>query len=238
MPVPAGPMPNVTVERRIASTYSFCVTVFGAIFLPRCRQTTASKTSRTSWPASSVPSTASTVWPPIWWPPSTSSTSSSITARAFSTWRSSPSRVSWLPRRRTVHSRRSRSASSTPSLIPASSAATAFETSSVCCMTASVGCLHGAEVVDAGGRLYGHFHAAAGHHDRQRRPAGDPAGAQRLVLRPPVGGRRLRARARDLRPDGRLARRPLRPQADLHARASSSSPSPRSPAGSPTTRSS
>ena len=85
-------------------------------------------------PASSVPSTASTVCEPIWWPPSTSSTSSSITARAFSTCWSSPSRVSWLPRRRTVQVRRSRRASSTPSEIPASSAATAFETSSVCCI--------------------------------------------------------------------------------------------------------
>ena len=37
------------------------MTVFGAIFLPRWRQTTSSKTSRTSWSASSVPSTASTV---------------------------------------------------------------------------------------------------------------------------------------------------------------------------------
>ena len=35
--------------------------VFGAIFFPRCLQTTASKTSRTSLPAASVPSTASTV---------------------------------------------------------------------------------------------------------------------------------------------------------------------------------
>src|SRR3954449_13354857 len=36
-PVPAGPIPNVTVERRIASTNCFCVTVFGAIFFPRRR---------------------------------------------------------------------------------------------------------------------------------------------------------------------------------------------------------
>ena len=35
LPVPAGPIPNVTVHARIASTYAFCVTVFGAIFLPR-----------------------------------------------------------------------------------------------------------------------------------------------------------------------------------------------------------
>jgi hypothetical protein len=35
LPVPAGPIPNVTVQARIASTYAFWVTVFGAIFLPR-----------------------------------------------------------------------------------------------------------------------------------------------------------------------------------------------------------
>ena len=39
--------------------------------------------------------------------------------------------------------------------------------------------------------------------------------ARRLVLRPPVGRRRLRAGARDLRPHRRLARRPLRPQAGV-----------------------
>ena len=44
LPVPAGPIPKVTVHLRIASTYCFWVTVLGAIFLPRCRQTTSSKT--------------------------------------------------------------------------------------------------------------------------------------------------------------------------------------------------
>ena len=70
--------------------------------------------------------TASTVSGPISWPPSTSSTSSSTTARASATRASSPSSVSWLPRRRIVQPSRSRSASSTPSPTPASSAATSF----------------------------------------------------------------------------------------------------------------
>src|SRR6266436_6732595 len=48
LPVPAGPIPNVNVEARMASTYRFCVTVFGVIRLPRCDQTTSSKMSRTS----------------------------------------------------------------------------------------------------------------------------------------------------------------------------------------------
>ena len=48
MPVPAGPIPKVTVHSRIASTYRFWPIVFGAIFLPRWRQTTSSKTSRMS----------------------------------------------------------------------------------------------------------------------------------------------------------------------------------------------
>src|SRR3954470_6783524 len=145
-------MPNVTVHLRIASTYAFWVTVFGAIFFPRCRQTTSSKTSRTSWSASSAPSTASTVCAPIWWPPSTSSTSSSMTSRAACTCASSPASVSWFPRSRTVHLRRSRRASRTPSsdpAIPASSAATSFETSRTSCIGASVGTLCG----DAGRAL-------------------------------------------------------------------------------------
>jgi hypothetical protein len=39
--------------------------VFGAIFVPRWRQTTSSKTSRMSSAWSSAPSTASTVFGPI-----------------------------------------------------------------------------------------------------------------------------------------------------------------------------
>ena len=46
LPVPAGPIPKVTVWLRIASTYCFWFTVFGAIRLPRWRQTTSSSASR------------------------------------------------------------------------------------------------------------------------------------------------------------------------------------------------
>src|SRR5919202_666484 len=115
------------------------MTVFGAIFLPRWRQTMSSKTSRMSSAWSSAPSTASTVFGPISCPPSTSSTSSSTTARASATAGSSPSIVSRLPRSRIVHRSRSRSASSTPSPMPASSAATSFDTSRTCCTALSVG---------------------------------------------------------------------------------------------------
>jgi len=88
---------------------------------------------------SSAPSTASTVLGPISCPASTSSTSSSTTARASATRVSSPSRVSWLPRRRMVQSRRSRSAPSTGSPTPASSAATSFEIERTSCKRNSVG---------------------------------------------------------------------------------------------------
>src|SRR6266571_4284852 len=115
------------------------MTVFGAIFLPRWRQTMSSKTSRTSSTWSSAPSTASTVDGPISCPPSTSSTSSSTTARASETFGSSPSIVSRLPRSRIVQSSLSRSESRTPSLTPASSAATSFGTSRTSCTPTSVG---------------------------------------------------------------------------------------------------
>ncbi len=91
-------MPKVTVHFRIDSTYCFWVTVFGAIFLPRWRQTTSSKSSRTSAPCSSTPRTVSTVPGPISWPPWMSSTISSSTARASATASSSPSSVTRLPR--------------------------------------------------------------------------------------------------------------------------------------------
>src|SRR5215210_476466 len=138
-PVPAGPIAKVTVWSRIASTYCFCMTVFGAIFLPRWRQTTSSNTSRMSSASSIARTTAPTVSGPISWPPSTSSTSSSTTARASETCVSSPSIVSTLPRSRIVHWRRSRSASRTPSPTPASSAATSFETGKVSCTRFSLG---------------------------------------------------------------------------------------------------
>src|SRR5215216_921355 len=133
LPVPAGPIANVTVWFRMASTYRFCVTVFGEIFLPRWRQTTSSKTSRMSSAWSIAASTASTVLGPISCPPSTSSASSSTTARACATLGSSPSMVRRLPRRRRVIRRRSRSASRTPSPTVASSAATSLETERTSC---------------------------------------------------------------------------------------------------------
>src|SRR4051812_22655747 len=88
---------------------------------------------------SSARTTAPTVSGPMSWPPSTSSTSSSTTARASVTWLSSPSSVSTLPRRRIVQCRRSRSASRTPSPTPASSAATSLETGSVSSTCVSLG---------------------------------------------------------------------------------------------------
>jgi hypothetical protein len=65
-------------------------------------------------------------------------------------------------------------------------------------------------------RLCRHFHAPAGHHDRQRRAAGHPEGAPHVLHRPAVGRRRLRADARDLHAERRLARRPAGPEAGLH----------------------
>src|SRR5829696_5349530 len=88
---------------------------------------------------SSARTTAPTVSGPISWPPSTSSTNSSTTARASVTSFSWPSRVSTLPRRRIVQCRRSRSASRTPSPTPASSAATSLETGSVSSTALSLG---------------------------------------------------------------------------------------------------
>src|SRR5919204_161781 len=64
----------------MASTYRFCVTVFGVICLPRWRQTTSPKTSWTLSAWSIALSTESTVVGPIAWPDSTSSTSSSATS--------------------------------------------------------------------------------------------------------------------------------------------------------------
>ena len=69
------------------------------------------------------------------------------------------------------------------------------------------------------------LHAAARHHDRERRAARHPDPARRLALRPAVGDRRLRAEPGRPAADRRLARRPLRPAPglrdrtrDLHAR--------------------
>ena len=49
------------------------------------------------------------------------------------------------------------------------------------------------QVVDAGRGLSRHVHAAARHHDRERRPAGHPAGPALQFLGPAVGGGRVRA---------------------------------------------
>src|SRR3954447_13803380 len=181
-------MPKVTVQRRIASTYCFCVTVFGAIFLPRWRHTTSSKTSRMSSAWSSAETTAPTVSGPISCPPSTSSTSSSTTARAAATFSSSPSIVSWFPRSRSVQWRRARSASRTPSPTPASSAATSFGTERVSCTGLSVGgtaawparaatgsgLQQAADVGDVAGRRGLHVHGHAEVEVLDRDPHGHP----------------------------------------------------------------
>src|SRR6266508_921440 len=133
LPVPAGPIANVIVHLRIASTYAFWLTVFGVICVPRWGQTTSSKTSRGSCAASIAARTASTVPGPIACPPSTSSTSSSMTTRASPTFVSSPSRVRRFPRSSSATPSRSRSAWRMPSSIVASSAATSFETDRTSC---------------------------------------------------------------------------------------------------------
>ncbi len=45
MPVPAGPIANVTVARRIASTNRFCPTVLGATDVPRAVRSVSPSTS-------------------------------------------------------------------------------------------------------------------------------------------------------------------------------------------------
>ena len=67
-------------------------------------------------------------------------------------------------------------------------------------------------------RLHGDVHAAARHHDRERRAALDRARPRRRPHRPAVGDRRLRAHARRAAADGRLARRPGRPPARVRDR--------------------
>ena len=138
MPVPAGPIPNVMVRCGSRRRRLLRDRLRGDLLPSVAPDDVVEHLADVRRP-SSAPSTASTVCAPIWWPPSTSSTSSSITSRASATCASSPSSVSWLPRRRIVHLRRSRSASSTPSPIAASSAATSFETSRVSCTVRSVG---------------------------------------------------------------------------------------------------
>ena len=91
------------MQPRIASTYRFCVTVFGAIFLPRCRQTTSSNTSRMSAAWSRRPRLHRSCPGRSGDRPRRASTSSSSTARASPTCSGAPSSVSLLPRRAMLH---------------------------------------------------------------------------------------------------------------------------------------
>ena len=131
MPVPAGPIPKVTVQlpdrvdvlllrHRLRRDLLAAMAPDDVARRPRgCPR---------AW--SSAPSTASTVDGPISCPPSTSSTSSSTTARASATLTSSPSIVSRLPRRRIVHSQPvAQRLEDAVADRRASSAATSFETS-------------------------------------------------------------------------------------------------------------
>ena len=124
-------IPNVTVESRIESTQRFCVTVFGAIFLPR-RQTTSSKTSRRSSAWSSAATTAPTVSGPDL-VPALHQLDELVDDRA----RGGDLLVLALDRQLVAaeaeRAGQTRSASSTPSPTPASSAATSLGTESVSC---------------------------------------------------------------------------------------------------------
>ena len=82
-------------------------------------------------------------------------------------------------------------------------------------------------LVDARRRLRRDVHAAARHHDRERRAAGHREGPGLVVLRSAVGRRRLRAVARRAAADRRVARRPPRPPPGLRRSASRSSRPPR-----------
>ena len=130
LPVPAGPMPNVIVSRRIASTYFFWLTERGDTRRLRWRQTTSSSTVAGDSRWSSTRATDSIVAGPMSWPRSTIAESSRTTVAASWTASASPSRVTTLPRRKTCASRCSSSVLRIESCEPASSAATSFETSS------------------------------------------------------------------------------------------------------------
>ena len=67
-------------------------------------------------------------------------------------------------------------------------------------------------------RLCGDGHAHAGHRGREHRAVRHRRRPQHGPLGPAVGRRRLHARARRRRADGRLARRPLRSSPALHHR--------------------
>ena len=66
-------------------------------------------------------------------------------------------------------------------------------------------------MVDPGRGVPGHLHAAAGHHDRERGPAGYPAGAAFEFLRPAVDCRRLCADPGGVPADGGQPGRHVRP---------------------------
>src|SRR5262245_17783548 len=136
LPVPAGPIPKVIVCRRIESTYFFWFTVFGAIRVLRCCQTTSSRISAGLSCLSSAPVTASIVPGAISWPCSIRSTSSPTTVSAVRTSPASPSSVRTLPRRKRSTSRWPSSVLRTASSEPASSAATVL--SMVSCLRAKL----------------------------------------------------------------------------------------------------
>ena len=107
LPVPAGPMPKVMVFLRMASTYSFWLTVRGPTWRPRCVQTTSPYTSEGLPDELMAMSMSDSTMPGlIGRPPRMTVSSSSIAARALSTASVSPSRMRTLPRRVSVQSRR------------------------------------------------------------------------------------------------------------------------------------
>src|SRR5215204_1190324 len=130
LPVPAGPMPNVIVSCRIASTYFFWLTERGATRRLRWRQTTSSSTVAGDSRWSSTRATDSIVAGPMSCPRSTIAESSRTTVAAWWTASASPSRVTTFPRRKSCASRCSSRVLRIESWAPASCAATSFETSS------------------------------------------------------------------------------------------------------------
>ncbi len=106
MPVPAGPIAKVTVALRIASTYLFCPSVFGAMPRPR---PVSSMSPRTSEGLASSPLISSIVWPTeeavSSWPFSRSASISSKRTPTRSASRSGPVIVISFPRTRISESK-------------------------------------------------------------------------------------------------------------------------------------
>ena len=99
MPVPAGPIANVTVPLRIASTYRFCPRVFGAIPRPRPVRNTSPSTCvgvASSPLISSIDRPTEEAFSS--WPRSSSVISSSNSSATRSTSTSGPAIVISLPR--------------------------------------------------------------------------------------------------------------------------------------------